>query len=407
MGRAKAPAWTSQEIAILHDVYPREGINGAADALPDRSWQAIFVMASKLGIRSQVVTDAPKPALAGADLEEAIQRREQEGWSFARIGAHFGVSESAACNAVLIALCPRKGFTPAQRDAKGRLTPEGLERLRTMLRKGMKAIDIQLRLGLSAGRIAEERRRYRKDLKARGKAPLPQPGGGEAYSGVKLTRAAKVEVEQLLLQGFGAKKVTERTGVSNTSVRRIRNRLIRRLRRKGETLPGCDRDGRRIGAAKASNHYIPAEAVKALRERILAREPVARAAADLGIGGSSAYKIRDALAAELRAQGKDLPPPVRLGNGKEARSRAASARWLPKGQIHRFRQLSIEHGHDTAKQMILDEIAAEKAARAARKPTFEEQLAAVREGKATITTKFQPSRRAPDGTLGGVATGMI
>ncbi|CAD7335215.1 MULTISPECIES: hypothetical protein [unclassified Sphingobium] len=407
MPRSKAPAWTSQEIAILQDIYPREGINGAADALPDRSWQAIYVMASKLGIRSSVVTDAPKPALAGPELEEAIRLREQEGWSFARIGAHLGVCESSACNAVLIALCPRKGFTPAQRDNKGRLTAEGLERLRLMLRKGMKAVDIQLQLGLSASRIAEERRRYRADLRARGKAPLPQPGGGEAYSGVKLTKAARAEVEQLLLQGYGAQKVTERTGVSNTSVGRIRNRLIRRLRRKGETLPGCDRDGRRVSAAKVSKLYIPAEAVEALRQRILAREPVARAAAELGIGGSSAYKIRDALAAELRAQGEELPAPIRLGRGKEARSRAASARWLPKGQIHRFRQLSIEHGHDQAKRMILEEIAEEKTARVSRKLTFEEQLAAVREGKATITTKFQPTRRAPDGTLGGVATGML
>ncbi len=59
MARAKAPAWTSEEIAILDDMFPREGINGAADALPDRSWRAINVMASKRGLRSPVVGQAP------------------------------------------------------------------------------------------------------------------------------------------------------------------------------------------------------------------------------------------------------------------------------------------------------------------------------------------------------------
>ncbi|BBC99123.1 hypothetical protein [Sphingobium sp. YG1] len=410
MPARRAPAWTSQEIAILRDVYPAEGINGAADALPDRSWHAIAVMASRLAIRSPVQTDAPKSALNGAELEEAIRLREQLGWSFARIGAQFGVSESAAGNAVLIALCPRKGYVPAQRDAKGRLTQEGLERLRLMLRQGLKAIDIQLQLGLSASRIAEERRRYRADLKARGKAPLPQPGNGLVYSGARLAKSMKAQVEDLLMQGFGAKIVTKRTGVSNTSVGRIRNRLVKRLRRKGEMLPGCDLYGRRVGAAKTSTHYIPPESVAALRARILAGEPVSRAAADLGIGGSSAFKIRDTLAAELQAQGRALPKPIRLGRGKQARDLAASARWLPDGQIHRFRQLQIEHGYAAAKQMILDEIAAAKAeqvAQANRKLTFEEQLAAVRAGKASLTNTFKPSRVVPDVTLGGVATGML
>ncbi len=31
MPRSKAPAWTSQEIAILQDIYPREGMSGAPD----------------------------------------------------------------------------------------------------------------------------------------------------------------------------------------------------------------------------------------------------------------------------------------------------------------------------------------------------------------------------------------
>ncbi len=158
---------------------------------------------------------------------------------------------------MLIALCPRKGFIPAQRDQFGRLTPEGMDRLRLALRKGMKAVDIQLRLGVSASCIAEQRRRYRADLKARGMAPMPMVGGGQRYSGVPVSRDERQAVEALLLQGYGSKKIEQRTGISNTSVGRIRNRLIRRLARRGECLPGCDVKGRRIGAAIESDHYVP------------------------------------------------------------------------------------------------------------------------------------------------------
>lgn len=407
MPQRKAPAWTQQEIAILHDVYPREGINGVTDLLPERSWQAIYVMANKRGLRSSVVTDAPAPILAGEQLEEAIRLREEQGWSFARIGATFGISEAGASNAILIALCPRKGFRPAERDEKGRLTAQGLERLRLALRRGMKAVDIQLQLGLSAGRVAEERRRYSADLKARGKAPLPPAGGGAAYSGAKLTRQQRAEVEALLLQGFGAKIVTERTSASNTTVGRIRNRLVKKLARKGETLPGCDRDGRRIAAAMQSRHYIPAASLDELRRRILAREPVARAAQDLGIGGSTAYRLRDEIAAELAARGEQLLPPIRLGRSSEARSRSKAAQWLPADRRQEYRNLAHEHGHAVAKDIMLARIAEERRAEASRPRTFEEQLARVAAGKATIAPVFRPSRVLPDATLGGVATGMI
>ena len=413
MPRAKSPAWTSEERAVLIELYPALGLNGVADALPDRSWQAIYVMANKLGLRTVCTAKAPEPKLQGQRLEEAIRLREVEGWSFARIGAHMGVAEASACNAVLIALCPRKGFRPAERDATGRLTPEGLERLRYALRKGMKGLDIQLRLGVSASCVAEQRRRYQADLKARDKAPLPPPGAGAAYSGVKVAVAKKREVEGLLLEGFGAKRVTAQTGVSNTTVGRIRNRLVKRLARKGECLPGCDLAGRRIGAAKASTNYIPPESITALRERLLAREPVARAARALGIGGCSAYRIRNQLAAELAAQGETLPAPNRLGRSAEARRLAREASWLPAGMLRRFRQLAAEIGPDAAKAQIVAEIAADKAAviaarqaEAARPKSFEEQLERVRNGAKIIT--ITPLRRpGPMMTLGGVATGAL
>lgn len=397
----KSPPWSRQELAILHDVYAREGINGAVDALPDRSWTAICVMASKLHIRSPIAAQAPAPLLQGDRLEAAIALREVDGWSFARIGAEFGIAESSACNAVLIALCPRKGFTPAPRDANGCLLPEGIERLRLMLRKGLKGVDIQLRLGVSGSCVAEQRRRYRADLKSRGKAALPPPGAGEAYSGVRVPLAQRRAVEALLMEGYGAKKIAERTGVSHTSIGRIRTRMIRRLKRKGACLPGCDIDGRRH-QQKDSAHFVPAAAVAAFRNRLLKREPVRRAANAEGISASTGYKLRDAFAAELAARGETLPSPILPGRTRAGRYDG----WLPAAMRSRHRQLVRETGAEAAKATILTEIAALKKAERARPRTFEEQLEMVRNG-ARLVPRFTHRRPDPSGTLGGIATGMI
>lgn len=404
MGRRKPPPWSTQELAILDEVFPAEGVNGAADALPDRSWQAINVMASKRGLRSPVVGDAPKAKLQGAELEEAIRLREEQHWSFARIGATFGVCEASACNSVLIALCTRKGFVPAQRNANGRLTPEGLERLRLALRKGLKGVDIQLRLGLGASRISLERRRYEADLKARGKASLPPPGGGDAYSGVKVPKAKKAEVELLLLEGLGVPRVASRTGVSRTSCLRIRTRLVRKLKRKGECLPGCDIDGVRHVQFGSARHITP-ELVEALRAMLLERVPVQAAAQLLAIGGSSAYKIRDAFAAELADRGEQLPPPHR--NGRR-RFSLPEAGWPPEGpaEIYRFRAMLRDRSFGEAKSAWISEAHSEAEARAVadraareaerqRPKTFEEQLARVAAGKARLVPAFSRAHLEP------------
>lgn len=406
MGKPKALAWTPQEIAILQDVFPGGGINAAADALPDRSWQAINVMASKLGIRSGRVGAAPKARLQGDQLEEAIRLREDDGWSFEKIGLKFGVSESSARNAVLIALCPRKGFTPAQRDASGRLTAEGMERLHLALRKGVKAVDIQMRLGLSAERVAEERRRYQRDLKLRGKAPLPPAGAGLDYSGRKIPKARSQEVEHLFMEGFGAATIVKRTGLSNTHVGRIRNALVKRLARKGQCLPGCDINGVRHVQAD-SVRFIREEDRAALRELLLERVSVRRAALQLGIGACSAYRIRDQLAADLSAEGKELPKPLRLGNRREVAA-VRRASWLPKGAawIYRYRALAREHGPDRGKAMLLDQIAEEQRTSAARPRSFEEQLARVQAGARLVTVQ-KIHRPDPSITLGGISTGAL
>lgn len=126
------------------------------------------------GLKTAHRNPAPRPRLGGENLDEAIRLREVENWSFSAIGTHFGICEASACNAVTIALCVRRGYRPAERDQHGRLTAEGIERLRYALKKGYKGIDIQLRLGVSAACVSEQRRRYNRELLARGKAALPR-----------------------------------------------------------------------------------------------------------------------------------------------------------------------------------------------------------------------------------------
>lgn len=411
--RRQPEPWTPQEDAILADIYPREGLAGVADLLPDRSHHAIQQRAHKRGVQTAVVNKAPVPVLAGAALEEAI-RLHDAGWKLATIARHLGFTESGTTNAVLIAQCARKGFRPADRDATGRLTAESFERLRYMLKKGLKQVEIQLRLGVSASTVSRERQRYEADLAAREKAPLPPPGNGQRYSGVKLPAAAKRQAEAILLEGFGAPIAAARIGISKASVTRLRQRLVKRLARKGEALPGCDSAGRRIGAAKMSRHFIPDSTIADLRRRLLEGEPVSHIAKALGIGSCGAYRQRDIFAAELAQQGRVLPKPIRLGRGDAQRARAVEGRWLPAGRIQEFRLLAHEHGHDEAKRLFLVQLdderrtdAAARAAERARPKSFEEQLARVARGETRVVDKVILRRPDPSMTLGGIATGAL
>lgn len=412
MARAKSPAWSAEEIAVLDEIYPAEGLKGVTDLLPDRNWRAIYVMAHKRGLRCQVVTEAPKAKLRGANLERAITLREEQGWSFGRIGVEFGVSEASAANAVISALCVRKGYRPAERDEKGRLLPEGLERLRYALRKGYKGVEIQLRLGLSASRIALERRRYSNELKAKGKAPLPAPGAGEAYSGVKVPKSKIAEVEAALMEGLGTLRVHERTGASKTTIIRARARLIAKLRRKGQCLPGCDVDGKRV---TLKDHFfnIPDLARYEFR-RLLLEEGMSarRAGLHSGIGGCNAHRIREQIAAELATDGKSLPATHRVPARGPAYKRALTEDALyPTGRLAmaKYRQYAALHGYPAARlKLAADRDAGAATARAeARRPkSFEEQLAAVAAG-AALVEKVALRRPDPTMTLGGVATGAL
>lgn len=391
--------WSAAEVAILREHYPLDGIKAVTERLPHRSVYSIRVKLSNLGIKcEQPQQHAPRCVLSGGDLEEAIRLREQERWSFERIGARFGCSESAASNAVLNALCVRKGFTPAERDEFGRLTERGLERLRWMLKKGLKGVEIQLRLGVTASCVAEQRRRYNRELKANGKAPLPMPGAGERYSGVKLNKAQKLAVEELFLGGYGTLKASKLSGVSKTACTRIRNRLVARLRRKGECLPGCDLNGVRHQQRDHSRHITDEQKAK-LRELLLARVPVRRSARICGIGGSSAYRIRDEIKAEL---GDAFPKPKLPGRVTRLRAEMLNAQAIPAEWMMRFRELVREHGEPMARVMLRAEML-----EARRSRSFEEKLKLVAAGKASVVPVRRIKRADPEQTLGGIATGQL
>lgn len=379
----KTPRFTPEEIATLREHYPEGGVEAVRQHLPHRSWHSIHIKAHKLGIHSTRKNACTPSALPIEHLEEAIRLREEDRWSFKRIGERFGVAEASACNAVLIALCPRKGFTPAQRDEYGRLTPEGLERVRYALKKGLKGVDIQLRLGVSAACVAEQRRRYNRELAERGKALLPPPGGGIRYSGVKVSRQQRAEVEALYMQGLGVLKIEARTGIAKTTCTRIRAKLVKRLKRKGQCLPGCDINGVRHNQAHSFRHVHPSQ-IEALRTMLIARVPVQRAARLCAIGHSSAVRLRDEFAAELAAKGEELPPPILPGRVKQGVY--IDLFWPPQGtvQIYAFRQLLEDLPFDEAKARWRRDRAAERKAEAARPKTFEEQLALVATGKAKL-----------------------
>ena len=395
MAAHRTPRWTAAEVAILREHYPLGGNKACLPQLPGRSWYAIRVKANKLGLRAPE-PDAPRCRVSGDTLEEAIRLREL-GWGFGRIGAHLGHAEASITNAILIALCERKGFTPAERHPNGRLTERGMERLRWMLKKGFKGVEIQLRLGVSASCVAEQRRRYNRELKARGKALLPPPGAGEAYSGIKLSKDKKHEVERLFLEGYGTAKVSAKSGVSKTSCTRLRNRLIARLKRKGEALPGCDANGKRK-AMRDHVRHVPDELKDKVRALILDRVPVRRAAGIAGVGTCTAYKIRDAMIAE----GAAVPRPRLPGKVKGLRREMLAANQIPSEHLFRFRQLVREHGEPEARRLLRAEIA-----EARHNLTFEEKLEAVASGRAKVVAVQRIVTAGPQQTLGGVTGAII
>lgn len=404
--------WTEQELAILREYFEREGRDGCAKRLPGREPLAIAQRARKLGLIDQTLGPpaALRAPLGGHDLNRALAMHEN-GWSYAAIAREFGVSESSATNAILIGRCQRAGYKPARRDKYGHLLAEEIERIRAMLRAGLRGTEIQLRMGISACAVSKQRRDYAADLKARGKKPLPPPGGGEAYSGVRVSAEKRKAAEAAYLEGYGAALISAQTGISRTTILRIRRKLVRKLARQGACLPGCDIKGRRLTIVHSA-HFVADDQRADLRRRLLAREPVQRAARAAGVGSSFAYKFRDQLARELADRGERLLPPIRTGRVVSG-SVKRDTDWLPKGQLHRYRALVHQFGVERAKAMIIEEAeqtrrvqAEADAAARSRKLTFEEQLERVRQGAKLISVPVI-RRAAPDMTLGGNALASI
>lgn len=342
-------------------------------------------------------------ALHGEKLEQAVALYET-GESMEAVARAVGMPCPTVQNGVMAALCVRRGYRPAERDENGYLTPASLDRLREMLRKGLKGTEIQLRLAISASSISNERRRYNADLKARGKRQLPPPGGGAMYSGARLTREQIKTVEALLQTGLGSKLVSDRVGVSSTSVIRIRARLVKRLARKGEVLAGCDRHGKRVKLVEVA-HAIPDSAKAKLRQLILDRVPVSRAAKLANIGASSAYRMRDEIRAEMAARGEALLAPVKLGRLR-AREVDFRASWLPGGRknyvLHRQMLAACDGDETEARRRTVRAIAE----RDGEDPAMAEQFDRLRRG-GTVVPTFRARRADPAMTLGGVATGAL
>lgn len=370
MTKAKAVRrpWTRAEVRILKKNYPSLGATGCLPLLPRRSVNSIrtkvrlldliHVAHNHRGLTSPVaVEDLPR-----------LLAMHTAGHSLDAIGAAFSISAASAANALAAAKCRAAGRAPAKRASDGSLMIRDLKRLHGMLHAGARGVDIQSEFGISASSVSTHRRRLNAELAAKGMPALPAPGAGQRYSGTRLSAADIKAAESLYMEGFGTKTVRDRLGIGGTGAKRIRARLIARLARKGECLPGCDAAGRRI-KLKEPARKIPAAAIEKLRVYLLDRMPVRRAARFTGIGVSSAYKIRDALAAELDAQGKALPKPKLPGKSAAGRAKAPA---VPAPS---------------------------------RKLTFEEQLQLVREG-ASIAPKFIPSR-VINHTLGGVGSGML
>lgn len=393
--------WSPEEIEVLRTTYARAGLAAAMKELPGRHRQAIYVKANKLGIGS---THRPVRLGCYRQLADQALALRKQGLSYSAIGRELGLCEATATNAVLHAECIAAGHRPIECDANGKITAEGIERIRLMLRKGLKHRDIQTWCGVAAATITRERRRYEAYLKANGKAPLPPPGGGERYSGVAITKEQRQQVEQLYLEGYGAAKVSARTGVSRTHCLRIRDKLIARLKRKGESLPGCDGDGRRR-QMKDHGRSIPKANLDRLRELLLEGEPVARAARTAVVGGSTAYRVYHELRAELAARGEELPRKPWRGRHRQAIARLTSSK-LPgkRWGIDRYRMLV--NGEGRTHEQAVAQVRAEWSEKLKALP-FEERIRLQLDNGATVSAAMRNRVQDPERTLGGIATAAI
>lgn len=405
-------AYSPAEDAILADHFSLSGVQACARLLPERNANSIKQRAAILGLKPPPHErhQGLKRTLCDEQMAEALAMRDA-GTTFAAIGRHFGVCEATATNAVHYALCLRNGDTPAKRDSTGSIIARDIARLRAMLREGHKGCDIARKLGISANSVSYHRRQYQRELQECGKSmSLPPPGNGCAYSGRKIDAQSRQAVINLLMSGMGSCLVSRETGVSKTQIGRIHKSLIAQLTAYDQCLPGCTPNGRRNVIIKSARFITFAQRTH-LHQLLLDRIPVRRAAQMVGIGASSAYRLRDEFRTELGRQGGSLPSPMLPGRG--SRDAIHKARWLSKQAVYAFRRKLDKTDFETAKAEILAEtIESEKPERPTACPqdftrkralSFAEQLERVANGAHLITV--HPLRRAhADMTYGGVAS---
>jgi uncharacterized protein YerC len=410
--RGRRPAYTPREDVTLRKLFPSLGTAACAEKLKRRSPASIKQRAAILGLKPPPDQrhQGLKHSLSDGQADAAMAMHNQ-GVSFAKIGAQFGICEATATNAVRRAECLHFGGTPAKRDSSGAILAKDIARLRQMLREGRKGCDIARALGISANSVSYHRHRYTAALKLDGSsALLPEPGQGAVYSGRKLSAETRREVTDLLLSGLGKARVARETGASPSQVTRIRGRLVKSLARKGQCLAGCAADGKRLVTLK-STCFITPELVTKFRAHLLARVPVRSAALMTAIGCSTAYRLRDALRAELEAEGKTLPEPILPG--RQSPSARADTHWLPVGTIYQFRALLETTDFETARRQILEAqappisqtlpcLTTPKAATPCRM-SFEEQLVRIRNGAQLVEVR-PITRIMADITYGGVSS---
>lgn len=439
--------WTETDIKRLRKLYPSLGQIETAKRM-NRTKAAIAGRAHLLGLEAHVIINPP--IVTPEQVDQGIALVEC-GMGVETAAREIGCTPASFTNAYHIEVGRRRGTIPAPRDRLGGLLPEGVERIREHLRNGAFGWQIMQDCQVSAGCVSEQRRRYAKELAKARKPKLPPPGGGIAYSGVKVPAAKRQAVEQLFLDGFGTLQAFRKTGVSKTVCVRIRAALIRRLKRQGRCLPGCDENGVRRLIKESPAHIHPRQKAD-LRELLLEGVPVTAAAKIVGMGGSKAYEERDRLKTELAAIGEELPPPRRMGRHAfpvgPGTLKQAKAWTIAKPTVEAIVAIArvIHEQHEQAEtRRILEEAAAKRLAaeerrrevaaaeeqrmrlmdmaiaRAAqerptwrpqpkpekKKLSFEEQLAAVERGEARIVRKIEIHKPLPEQTLGGISSAML
>ena len=300
-GHGSHEPWTRREDTILCRFYDK-GVDEVAPLLPDRTVEAIRQRAVKLGAAAPRAAGLRVPC-ADQDMDVIMALRDQ-GMGYRAIARLLDLKEQAVSNAVLRVECERAGFTPARRDAAGGLIAQDAERLYGFIREGLTGVEIQRRLGVSASCVLH----YRARLKRNGEQ-LPPPGNGMRYSGSRVQKDVRKEVDRLFMLGYGAAKVAELAGVTVTFAKRRRLMLVHQLAARGECLPGCDLNGRRV-QVKESAAWITEQQRVDLQWLLMEGWPIAPAAQELRIGKSSAYRIANELKARLAAEGRNLPRPV-------------------------------------------------------------------------------------------------